>query len=118
MVLRIRNDIRYYGDTDYSWLYDEFGFSRPAVFPATSKENHYEVLSAEKLPEIDPDYILLIKDNKDLFNGLQDLAVWKNMKAVRSSQVYEIASDSWFGGYGPHAAGSMLDDLTRLFGKK
>ncbi|GAA3405423.1 ABC transporter substrate-binding protein [Paenibacillus hodogayensis] len=118
MVLRVRNDVRYYGDADYNWLYDEFGFSRPAVYPVTSKENHYEILSAEKLPEIDPDYILLIKDNKELFNGLKELTLWKNMKAVRSSQVYEISSDSWFGGYGPHAAQSMLDDLVRLFGSK
>ncbi|MEK8132526.1 iron-siderophore ABC transporter substrate-binding protein [Paenibacillus filicis] len=117
MVLRIRNDIRYYGDADYSWLYDEFGFKRPDVFPVTSKDNHYEILSAEKLPQINPDYILLIKDNKELFNGLQDLAIWKNLKAVRGAQVYEVASDSWFGGYGPHAAGSMMDDLSRLFGK-
>ncbi|BBI30828.1 ABC transporter substrate-binding protein [Cohnella abietis] len=115
MVLRIRNDVRYYGDMDYRWLYDDFGFSRPAVFPVTSADNRYEVLSNEKLPEIDPDYILLIKDNEELFNSLQDLAIWKNLKAVKNNSVYQISSDSWFGGYGPNSANSMLDDLDRLF---
>jgi len=117
MVLRIRNDVRYYGDMDYKWLYDDFGFTRPAVFPVTSAESRYEVLSNEKLPEIDPDYILLINDNDELYNNLRDLAIWKNMKAVKNDQVYPIASDSWFGGYGPNAAQSMLDDLIRLFNK-
>ena len=73
-------------------------------------------LSNEKLPEIDPDYILLINDNDEIYNELQNLALWKNMKAVKANQVYPIASDSWFGGYGPHAATSMLDDLSRLSG--
>lgn len=117
MVLRIRNDIRYYGDMDYRWLYDDFGFSRPSVFPVTSAENRYEVLSIEKLPQIDPDFILLVNDNDAIYNDLQDLALWKNMKAVKNNQVYPVSSDSWFGGYGPHAATSMLEDLTRLFGK-
>jgi iron complex transport system substrate-binding protein len=118
MVLRIRNDIRYYGDVDYAWLYDEFGFTRPSVFPVTSPESRYEVLSNEKLPEIDPDYILLINDNEELFSNMTDLPTWKNLKAVKNNQIYQVASDSWFGGYGPIAASSMLDDLTKLFGKK
>ncbi|MCZ1265124.1 ABC transporter substrate-binding protein [Paenibacillus marchantiae] len=117
MVLRIRNDIRYYGDMDYKWLYDDFGFSRPAVFPVTSAESRYEVLSNEKLPEIDPDYIILINDNEEIYNNLQTLGIWKNMKAVKNNQVFQVASDSWFGGYGPNAATSMLDDLNRLFGE-
>ncbi|ANY66017.1 hypothetical protein BBD42_05755 [Paenibacillus sp. BIHB 4019] len=117
MVLRIRNDIRYYGDMDYKWLYDDFGFERPAVFPLTSAENRYEVLSKEKLPEIDPDYILLINDNDEIYNELQDFNIWKNLKAVKANQVYPVSSDSWFGGYGPNAATSMLEDLSRLFGQ-
>ncbi|WP_139995275.1 iron-siderophore ABC transporter substrate-binding protein [Paenibacillus paridis] len=117
MVLRIRNDIRYYGDVDYKWLYEEFGFSRPAVYPVTNPESRYEVLSKEVLPEIDPDYILLINDNNEIFNELQEFSTWKNLKAVKNDQVYSVASDSWFGGYGPNAANSMLDDLVRLFAK-
>lgn len=115
MVLRIRNDIRYYGDMDYKWLYDDFGFSRPAVFPETSADSRYEVLSNEKLPEINPDYILLINDNEELYNKLEGLGIWKNLNAVKNNQVYRVASDSWFGGYGPNAASSMLDDLNRIF---
>ncbi|RPK27667.1 ABC transporter substrate-binding protein [Paenibacillus xylanexedens] len=117
MVLRIRNDVRYYGDMDYRWLYDDFGFSRPDVFPETSAESRYEVLSNEKLPEINPDYIVLINDNDEIYNNLESLGIWKNMKAVKNNQVFQVASDSWFGGYGPNAATSMLDDLTRLFGQ-
>lgn len=82
----------------------------------TSADNRYEVLSNEKLPEINPDYILLINDNDEIYNSLQDLGIWKNLKAVQNEQVYQVASDSWFGGYGPNAATSMLDDLVRLFG--
>ncbi|GGG52816.1 ABC transporter substrate-binding protein [Paenibacillus radicis (ex Gao et al. 2016)] len=117
MVLRIRNDIRYYGDMDYKWLYDQFGFSRPAVFPVTSPESRYEVLSKEILPEVDPDYILLINDNDDIYSELTGFSLWKNLKAVKNDQVYSVASDSWFGGYGPNAANSMIDDLVRLFAK-
>ncbi|NQX68742.1 iron-siderophore ABC transporter substrate-binding protein [Paenibacillus alba] len=118
MVFRIRKDLRYYGDIDYKWLYDDFGFSRPAVFPKTSTESHYEVLSIEKLPDINPDYILLINDDKDTTNSLQDTNIWKGLNAVKEGHVYQIPSDTWFGGYGPNAANAMLDDLTRLFGKK
>ncbi len=116
MVLRIRNDVRYYGDMDYKWLYDDFGFTRPEVYPVTSADNRYEVLSNEKLPEINPDFILLINDNDEIFNSLQELNIWKNLNAVKNDRVFRVASDSWFGGYGPNAAASMLDDLVRLFG--
>ncbi|MFC3745256.1 ABC transporter substrate-binding protein [Paenibacillus sp. GCM10012306] len=117
MVLRIRNDIRYYGDMDYKWLYDDFGFTRPAVYPVTSADNRYESLSNEKLPQINPDYILLINDSDSIYNELQDLSIWKNLEAVKNNQVYTLSSDSWFGGYGPNAANSMLDDLTKIFVK-
>jgi iron complex transport system substrate-binding protein len=117
MILRIRNDIRYYGDMDYKWLYDDFGFTRPAVYPETSADQRYDSLSNEKLPEINPDYILLINDNETIYNDLQDLNIWKSLKAVKNNQVYALSSDSWFGGYGPNAANSMLDDLTKIFVK-
>jgi len=101
---------------DYKWLYDDFGFTRPEVYPVTSADNRYEVLSNEKLPEINPDFILLINDNNEIFNSLQELNIWKNLNAVKNDRVFRVASDSWFGGYGPNAAASMLDDLVRLFG--
>lgn len=115
MVLRTyQKDIRYYGDKQFKDLYDTFGFVRPSLYP-TNPDVYFDVISMEKLPEINPDIILVINDNKEIFQGLEQYALWKQMRAVTAGQVHEVDSDSWFGGKGPNAATFMLNDLGRLF---
>jgi len=73
-------------------------------------------VSLEILPELDADYIFLVKDGSQgdqFLNELKESNVWKNMPAVKNGNVYETESDYWLSG-GLIAQGKVIDDVVRF----
>lgn len=75
-------------------------------------------VSLEVLPDFDADHILVqIDDEADdevigRYKQMLDSALWKNMKAVRSQQVYVVGGKEWFNlGMSPLADQYAMDDI-------
>lgn len=69
--------------------------------------------SLEGLTTIDADMILLSKS--PLGADLMNTATWKNLKAVKNKQVYEVDIDFRIKMYYPIGVSENLDELKRLF---
>jgi iron complex transport system substrate-binding protein len=96
-------------------IYKELGLESVPAFP----ESEISVaLSMEKLPEYNPDHIILQLDNVDdkeiqkQYQELQESPLWKNLKAVKNGQVYNTGSIEWFNvGMSPLANSNAIDEL-------
>ncbi|SDW99311.1 ABC transporter substrate-binding protein [Paenibacillus sp. CF384] len=92
------------GPTDRTPWFDKtvgFGLTPPKGYPA-----EYAQISLEGLAELDPDYIFLDnidgaeKDNYTptwLMPGTADTTIWKNLKAVKANQVFNLPPGSMSG---------------------
>ncbi|MDA7025406.1 ABC transporter substrate-binding protein [Bacillus sp. CLL-7-23] len=99
IVVRIRkgNVFIYPKDVFFnSTLYGELGFTAPAEVKAAKTQ---ELISIEKLSEINPDYMFVQfadNENADKPNALKDLEknpIWKNISAVQKNHVFVNAVD-------------------------
>lgn len=75
-------------------------------------------ISLEVLPDFDADHILVQIDDEandevvGRYEQMLDSALWKNMKAVRSQQVYVVGGKEWFNlGMSPLADQYAMDDI-------
>lgn len=77
-------------------LSQDLGFKPVPQVTATKK---FEVMSMEKLPELNPDYIFLEiglpekggdKEAEKKYEELTQSPLWKNLKAVKKNQVYVV----------------------------
>jgi len=77
-------------------LAQDLGFK---PLPQVESIEKFEVLSMEKLPELDPDYIFIQvggpvkggdKDAEKKYEELIQSSLWKNLKAVKNNQVYVV----------------------------
>lgn len=106
-------------------LYNELGFQvSPAIADMQKKQEEGlwgEVLSLEKLPELDADYLFVTvggsyATEEDYQQSLQELAevenmmVWQRNPAVQQNQVYKVSSRHWMLN-GPIADGMKIDDV-------
>ncbi|MBG9736927.1 ABC transporter substrate-binding protein [Paenibacillus alvei] len=125
LVLRVmKKELRVYGlDRNYgSLLYRDLG-----IKPAKGLENigrgkeGPQAISSEVLPDFDPDHILLevAADSaaQQLFKELEDSAIWKNLKAVKNSNVHAIAQQPWLD-YSALGQLKSLDEAMTLFTRK
>lgn len=101
------------------FIHKELGLKPVSAFP----ENEVSVsLSLEKLPEYNPDHIILQLDNADdkdiqqKYEELKETAIWKNLTAVKKNQVYTVGSMEWFSlGMSPLANTNAVDDMLNVF---
>ncbi len=70
-------------------LYQAMGLNMPEKVKDTALESGIYVISTELLPEYAGDYVILSK-NPDVDNSFLETDLWKNIPAVKNSQVYEI----------------------------
>lgn len=116
MVLRI------YGDHIHTYwnrgidevLYEDLKI-QPAG-PARSPNNL--PLTLEQLAEIDPERLLVVvcaeSASRTYWLSLQHSAEWRQLQAVKNSQLYPIPSDPWFE-YSAIAVSRMLDEALLMF---
>ncbi|MNI34936.1 HTH-type transcriptional activator Btr [compost metagenome] len=120
MVLRLS------GDTLYAYcnrgirdvLYEQLGLT-PAYSPdETSGTLYNEPVTFEELARLNPQRLLLLicpdSPTRVSWLSLQHSAGWRDLQAVRSSQVYLLPSDPWFE-YSAVAVDRMLDEMLLMF---
>ena len=92
-------------------VYGDLQFGVPPLVEEVSKgaTSDWSAVSAEKLAELDADYIILVNSDKKaaMFNE----ATWENLKAVKANNVLEFGSDSSWLYNGPIASKQMVDDI-------
>jgi iron complex transport system substrate-binding protein len=117
MFLRMTDkELRYYSKSLYEVLYDDLGMTPPPLIPDSSVS--FESLSAEKLPEVNPDYIFLLSESEDKRSSIESLAIWKQLNAVKNNHVYTVDYDLWFQGFGPIANELIMKDVVDKLTKK
>ncbi len=118
MYLRImENEIRYYGIGKQGFLYDEFNFARPDDLPDAQRS--FEVISIEKLLQVDPDHIILLTDKEEYLDKLvKSNSLYKDLTAYKKDQIYEVDYSVWQLGFGPITAQIKLDELVEIFDLK
>ncbi|MNO51620.1 Fe(3+)-citrate-binding protein YfmC precursor [compost metagenome] len=79
-------------------------------------------ISLEKLPEYNPDHLILQLNNEDdaevkqTYADMLDSPLWKNMNAVKKNQVYTMAGKDWFNlGMSPLANRYAIDAVLQAF---
>lgn len=85
-----------------------------------SKDEPYEVISKEVLPDFDADAIFVIvskgNDAQTNFYELEKNPVWLNLKAVKNKHVYILDGQKWLD-YSSLGQSMALDDAQQLFSK-
>jgi iron complex transport system substrate-binding protein len=83
--------------------------------PMQNKDGRFEVVSFEKIPEMDGDVIFISAYGKNDAALQQLLAqpLWKANRAVAAGKVYQVNDDVWHTGLGFMAANLVIDDLEK-----
>ncbi|UJF36076.1 ABC transporter substrate-binding protein [Paenibacillus hexagrammi] len=98
----------------------ELGVARPASQRGT--EWGVQLTSKENIPQMDADIIFdqtstTRNDGRlDLRKAWTEHPLWKQLKAVKNKQVFEVDTAVWNNGSGPLAAMEMVDDLYGFYG--
>ncbi|ALS25151.1 ABC transporter substrate-binding protein [Paenibacillus naphthalenovorans] len=118
MFLRVTDkELRYYGIKNYKILYQDLGLQPPKEF-VTDESKTFQAISMEKLPEINPDHILLLVQSEEKLNELKGSSLWQNMTAVKKNQVHSVDYDLWLQGWGPIAYSKLIDETLQFLARK
>lgn len=102
----------YYGGFARSVL-DELGFTAPASHRQDSWG--IKLTSEESIPAMNAEAVFIFMEDdpavQRTFNNWSSHPLWKNLKAVRHSEVYQVDPVTWNMGAGIIAANLMLDQL-------
>lgn len=105
-----------------SFIHKQLGLKPIPEYPQTELSLS---ISLEKIPEYNPDYIILqLNDegNEEMQNRYKEImesSLWKNMTAVKKNQVYTVGSKEWFNlGMSPLADSYAIDEVVRVFENK
>lgn len=98
---------------------EELGITRPAN--QRGKEWGIQLQSKENITQMDADIIFDQTANRtdgrlELRKTWSDSPLWKNLRAVKASKVFEVNAATWNNGSGPLAAVLMIDDLYKFYG--
>ncbi len=85
-----------------------------------SKDEPYQVISKEVLPDFNADAIFVIiskgNDAQTNFDELEKYPLWLNLKAVKNKHVYVLDGQKWLD-YSSLGQQMALEDATQLFSK-
>lgn len=73
-------------------LFDELGVQPHRLTP---DKDEWNTLSMEKLPELDADYLFVIKTERYQASALESNSLWKGLPAVQQGRVFEVESGIW-----------------------
>ncbi len=97
-------------------IHKELGLKTVEAFP---KGEGSVAISLEMLPDYNPDHIILQIDGGDdnttaqkLYDDMKATAIWKDLKAVKSDQVYLVGDKEWMNfGFSPVATIKAVDEI-------
>ncbi|WP_054026304.1 ABC transporter substrate-binding protein [Bacillus sp. FJAT-28004] len=105
-----------------SFIHKTLGLKPIANFPQTEQSLS---ISLEKLPEYNPDHLIVQLDDENneviqqSYKDMLNSALWKNMKAVKNNQVYVMGGKEWFSlGMSPLANNYAIDVVLKAFESK
>ncbi|WP_028563236.1 ABC transporter substrate-binding protein [Paenibacillus pinihumi] len=104
-----------------SFIHQQLGLKPIKDFPQSERSVS---ISLEKIPEYNPDHIILQLDNdssevQNRYEEMMNSSLWKNMTAVKKDQVYMMGGAEWFSlGMSPLADMNAIDDVVRAFDNK
>jgi iron complex transport system substrate-binding protein len=105
-----------------SFIHKTLGLKPIANFPQTELSLS---ISLEKLPEYNPDHLIIQLDDENneviqqSYKDMLNSALWKNMKAVKNNQVYVMGGKEWFSlGMSPLANNYAIDAVLKAFESK
>ncbi|AZU60538.1 ABC transporter substrate-binding protein [Neobacillus mesonae] len=120
----------YYTDSFSGVIFNQLGFKRAAqqeeLFTPENKLGNLAIeVGKEVIPKMDGDYLFYFtyapNGDKEALNTAKEWTndpLWKNLKAVKSGNAYEVSDATWNTAGGVLAANIMLDDLEKLLLKK
>lgn len=105
-----------------SFIHKQLGLKPVKNFPQSELSLS---ISLEKIPEYNPDHIILQLDDESSeeiqkrYKELLNSTLWKNMTAVKKNQVYIMGGKEWFSlGMSPLADSNAIDEVVQAFEKK
>lgn len=95
-------------------LLEDLGFKN-----AIQQEEPYAEMNLEQLVEIDPDVLLLANnEGKLITDEWKNNPLWKNLKAVKNGQVYDVDRDLWTRFRGVESAEAIGSDMANMLSEK
>ncbi|AKO94815.1 ABC transporter substrate-binding protein [Priestia filamentosa] len=95
-------------------LLEQLGFKNPI-----DTKDAYAQMNLEQLSKIDPDILILANnEGKLLTDEWKDNPLWKNLKAVKNNQVYNVDRDLWTRFRGIISAENIGKDMDKLLDEK
>ncbi|WP_169088196.1 ABC transporter substrate-binding protein [Paenibacillus sp. PL91] len=105
-----------------SFIHKKLGLTPIKEFPQSELSLS---ISLEKIPEYNPDHIILQLDDesseevKSRYDEMINSSLWKNMTAVKKNQIYMMGGKEWFSlGMSPLADIHAIDDVVHAFENK
>jgi iron complex transport system substrate-binding protein len=92
-----------------SEVFSDAGLRRPVIQEEMAQKGE-TAFSLEVLPEHDADVLFIVKYPSSEVETILSNAIWKQLRAVQSGQVYEVNPERWASA-GPISANQILDDL-------
>lgn len=95
-------------------LLEQLGFKNPV-----DTKDAYAQMNLEQLSKIDPDILILANnEGKLLTDEWKDNPLWKDLKAVKNNQVYNVDRDLWTRFRGIISAENIGKDMNKLLDEK
>ncbi|KTW12870.1 iron citrate ABC transporter substrate-binding protein, partial [Mammaliicoccus sciuri] len=86
---------------------------------AVESKNAYEDVNLENLSKINPDKIIFTTDKKNpITDDWKEKAIWKDLKAYKKGQIYQVDRDFWTRFRGINANEYIIKDLQKYNEKK
>lgn len=95
-------------------LYKELGLTPPEGIEMDSEA---AAIQMEMLTEINPDHIFLLNSAPERIEEFKNHPVWKNLKAVKSDQVYDGSKEVWPYGSGYISQTTAIDYIVETLTK-
>ncbi|WP_368505922.1 helix-turn-helix domain-containing protein [Alkalihalophilus sp. As8PL] len=108
-----KEEIRLYGKGGHAnsdLLFKRLGFKAHPQLP----ESGYEIISIERLLEINPEKLLILWSDEADVTSATELRAWSEMKAVKKGNVYYPNSLEW-DPWGPIGRKHMINELVQYF---
>ncbi|MGZ9866901.1 ABC transporter substrate-binding protein [Priestia endophytica] len=95
-------------------LLEQIGFKNPI-----DTKDAYAQMNLEQLSKIDPDILILANnEGKLLTDEWKDNPLWKDLKAVKNNQIYNVDRDLWTRFRGIISAENIGKDMNKLLDEK
>lgn len=99
-------------------IYNEFGFPVPDVIKQAKAQ---EVISLEKLSEVDPDVIFVqnaqVENDAQALQDVENNPIWQSLSAVKDNKVFINTIDPILEGGPIYSRGLLIDAITENLGE-